>query len=179
MESTSQTDYTTPTTVPAGPANSKQENTDTAKYKCVGLLSNYEVFAYIKELKDTGVIGGAHGHGSNHDRIHQLSTSTHMPTLIYETLRYFKTQNSPCTVQSPDIVKNFVGKLKEFNLTKAEKLTILNLRPTQPVEIQAIVEESEERLTEEQVSRIIQLVEEYLPEVEPEGSGIRIDVESE
>ena len=165
----------TPLTVAA--TRSDEQNSDTAKYKCVGLLSNFEVFEYLKEIKDSGNVTG--GHGSNHDRLYQLSSNTHMPTLIYETLRYFKIHNSPCIVQSADIVNKFVGKLKDFNLTKAEKLTILNLRPTQPVDIQAIVEESEERLTEDQVAQILQFVEECLPEVESESSGIRTDGESE
>jgi len=156
---------------------SSQQNLETAKHRFVGFLSNYEVYTYLKELKDSGTTGG-HGAYQN-DRLYQLSTNTHMPTLIYESLRYFKSHNSPCMVQGPEIIENFLGKLNEFNLTKAEKLTILNLRPTQPVDIQAIVEESEERLTESQVARILEFVEECLPEVEQETGGIKTDGESE
>jgi len=114
----------------------------------VGFLCNYEVYRYLREIKE-GTSGGP-------DRFQQMKNNTHMPTLIYETLQYF--QSTPCISQSPEAVQVFVERMKPYNLTKPEKLAMLNTRPTQPVEIQAIVEESEERLTETQIEEIIQLL---------------------
>lgn len=46
---------------------------------------------------------------------------------------------------------------------RAEKLQLVNLRPTQPVELQLVIEEIEERFNEEEISEIIELVTKHLP----------------
>lgn len=57
----------------------------------------------------------------------------------------------------------FLTALKKYNLTPAESLMMVNLRPTTPVEVQLVVEECEERLTEEQVEELAALVAQHLP----------------
>ncbi|XP_035222413.1 DNA-directed RNA polymerase III subunit RPC9-like [Stegodyphus dumicola] len=46
---------------------------------------------------------------------------------------------------------------------RGEKLQLLNLRPSSLVEIQLLIEESEERFTEDQMNEILAVVTETLP----------------
>ncbi|XP_046995445.1 DNA-directed RNA polymerase III subunit RPC9 isoform X2 [Schistocerca americana] len=106
------------------------------------ILSNYEVWILLQEIRGKKQHSNAFG---------QLATIT------YETTRYL--QDTPCSQQTPEIIENFLRALEPFKLTKSEKVMLLNNPPTTPVEIQLMVEESEERLTDEQVGQLLQVVQ--------------------
>ncbi|XP_077297230.1 RNA polymerase III subunit I isoform X2 [Arctopsyche grandis] len=79
-----------------------------------------------------------------------------LATVTYETLRYL--QDTQCKNQSEEQITKVMEALKPFKLTKTEKLMIVNTPPRSPLEIQLIVQESEERLTEKEVEEIIAIV---------------------
>jgi len=89
---------------------------------------------------------------------------SHIPlaTITYETVKYL--ENTPCVRQTPEIIAKYMKEVEKFNLTKLEKLLLINLRPTTAVEIQLIIQDSEERLTDEQVEELISITVEHLPE---------------
>ncbi|XP_071521891.1 DNA-directed RNA polymerase III subunit RPC9 [Panulirus ornatus] len=116
------------------------------------VLSNLEVYALLQDLCRQG------GKGKRN----LAKTQTHLANIAFDTLKYL--EKTPCRNQSPEIIQRFLDAVKEFKLTKAEKLQLINLRPTTPVEMQLIIEESEDRLTEEQVEELISLVELHLPD---------------
>ncbi|XP_069689139.1 DNA-directed RNA polymerase III subunit RPC9 isoform X2 [Periplaneta americana] len=125
-------------------------------------LSNYEVLTLLKELRG---------------QQKRSNTRSQLATITYETIRYL--QDTPCNQQSEEMIKNFLKAIEPFKLTKAEKVMLLNNPPTTPLEIQLMVEESEERLTDEQVEQLLQIMidcnlvqpppaQEQEPEPEPE-----------
>ncbi|XP_045585308.1 DNA-directed RNA polymerase III subunit RPC9 [Procambarus clarkii] len=116
------------------------------------VLSNCEVYSLLQDLCQQG----------NKGRRNLTKTQTHLANIAYDTLKYL--EKTPCRNQNPEIIQSFLQSVKNFKLTKAEKLQLINLRPTTPVEMQLIIEESEDRLTEEQVEELIGLVELHLPE---------------
>ncbi|VDK18567.1 unnamed protein product [Anisakis simplex] len=89
-------------------------------------------------------------------------------TVIYETSSYLQT--SPAAAQKTEDIENAIRALAPFKLTAAETLQVINLRPSTIIEIQLIVEECEERLTEEQMNQLVNVVNENLPP-RPSSSG--------
>ena len=61
------------------------------------------------------------------------------------------------------VYNNYCETGNYFILTsRGEKLQLLNLRPTQPVEMQLVIEEIEERFNEDEISEIIEIVTKHL-----------------
>ena len=113
--------------------------------ECSAYLSNYEVLDILQNIKANKK---------------QKMKQNQLATITYQTVRYL--EETPCKNQSPEKIKNFLKATEPFKLTKCEKLTLLNLCPKTPLEIQLIVEDSEDRLTEEEVMSLLQVVASYL-----------------
>ncbi|RDD41522.1 DNA-directed RNA polymerase III subunit RPC9 [Trichoplax sp. H2] len=83
----------------------------------------------------------------------------------YEVTKHL--QDTPCSVQNEQIMKDFMLAISKFKLTKAEKLMLLNQRPTSLVELHLIIEETEERFSEEESNELLQIIDDILPPVHP------------
>ncbi|CAK1581520.1 unnamed protein product [Parnassius mnemosyne] len=112
-------------------------------------LCNYEVMQILQQLKDSTQ--------KKHKREGSLATVT------YETVHYL--QDTECKNQSEQSIQKFLEAIKKFKLTKMEKLMMVNTPPRTELEIQLIVQESEERLSEEDVRSIIDIVNEIFPAI--------------
>lgn len=117
----------------------------------VTMLANWEVYSLLCDIRD----------GKNREQ-KPLSSQPNLANIVYSTSCYLR--NTPCTVQSDAVIEKFNKALEEFDLTKAERLQILNLRATTDVEMQLIVEESEERFDDEEVKKLCNIVSKVLPE---------------
>jgi hypothetical protein len=112
-------------------------------------LSNYEVYALLKETQ--------RGMKKKSGGLQNLAT------VVYETSQYLET--TPCKNQTPEDIESCLKKLQKFQLTKTEKLQLLNLRPVSQVEIHLIIEDIDDRFSEDKISEMIAAIEDL-----PKGS---------
>lgn len=108
------------------------------------LLSNYEVLSLLKEvtLSEKG-----------RQDTRKKQSKSNLATIVYETTKYLQDLTR---IQDDDTFKDLLIKLKAFNLTKSEKLDIVNHLPTSLVELQLMIEDSEERFSEETMQDILE-----------------------
>ncbi|XP_023013702.1 RNA polymerase III subunit I [Leptinotarsa decemlineata] len=109
-------------------------------------LSNFEVLKHLQKVKSS-----------------KMKPNGQLATITYETIRYL--EETPCSQETPESIKECVKALAPFNLSKTEILMIINSPPTSALEIQLLIEESEERLTEEQVENMLEIIAKCFPHI--------------
>ncbi|KAF8895221.1 HRDC-like protein [Infundibulicybe gibba] len=127
------------------------------------LLSNYEVLTLLRELesdhlertktalriKKEEVVPSAETVPASipggHDPL-VIEISENLRTVEVEAIQYLSADYLPTSTQTPTGITSLVKSLSPYKLTKAEKLQVVNLSPTLPVELYVIVEELEDRL---------------------------------
>lgn len=67
-----------------------------------------------------------------------------------------------CKTQTKENIVGFLEAIKLFKLTKQERLMMVNDPPTTPLHIQLLIEDSEERLSEEEVTQLIERAKQWL-----------------
>lgn len=119
------------------------------------LLSNFEVLTLLRELDAKHVARtkaalrtkkeeDAAGKPTQDSHIEEVSEN--LRTVELETIQYLSAEYQPMRQQCEAGVTQLVKDLAPFGLTKAEKLQVVNLAPTEAVELYVIVEELEDRL---------------------------------
>ncbi|XP_067641982.1 DNA-directed RNA polymerase III subunit RPC9 [Eurosta solidaginis] len=114
---------------------------------CFSVISNYEVMESLKTLKDTKKKYGLRN----------------LATITYESLQYL--EDSQCKHQSREAILAFLAEVRQLTckLTTTECLMMVNDPPMSALHIQLLIEDSEERLSEEQVSELLQIVARHFP----------------
>lgn len=145
------------------------------------LLSNSEVFSLLKQTKENLAIklikkkSSTLNNNNHNQEASTLNVDKHLSTIVYESLRYL--EKTACAQQTSFIVGEFLRKCsqdlaknKGIQLTKIEKLQILNHRPTTSVDLQYLIEDSEDRFTLEQMDDLLEFVQNNLPSSVTESS---------
>ncbi|CAO0798175.1 unnamed protein product [Mucor circinelloides] len=117
------------------------------------LITNYEVLRLLEESQEA--------QKQVQKRDPSVEYPEHLRTVQFELTEYLK--ETPCSTQAPEQISNFMKAMSKFELTKAEKLQILNLRPKSTVEIYLLIEECEERFTEEDLEQMLSSIIHTLP----------------
>lgn len=109
-------------------------------------LSDCEVLLLLKEVQENR---------------RKLKDNKQLATIAYESIRYLEDSNAAGV--TPQQVRDFLIAVKDkFRLTKAEKLQILNQRPNTLVELQLLIEENEERFSEDAMDQLLTIVNDVL-----------------
>ncbi|KAK6084193.1 RNA polymerase III subunit C17 [Seiridium cupressi] len=101
-----------------------------------------------------------------------------LETLRRELLQYFETSPGPLS-QKPSpydeqSISRLLERLRSYEITKGEMIMILNLRPTNPVALNTVIEDMEVRFGQEQQEDISAGIAEVLGQF-PEEEGTEED----
>ncbi|KAJ1303326.1 hypothetical protein OPQ81_011522 [Rhizoctonia solani] len=139
------------------------------------LLSNYEVLALLREL-ESNQLAKARSHLAAKKEEEGAALSGHpvppvagnpiqdevpqnLRTIEVELISHLQDIYPLMQRQNDTAIRNLTRSLGKFALTKSEKLQIVNLAPRQLVELYVIVENLEERFTDDELTEMLQLVE--------------------
>ncbi|CAE6538196.1 unnamed protein product [Rhizoctonia solani] len=139
------------------------------------LLSNYEVLALLRDL-ESDQLAKARSHLAAKKEEEGAASNGHpvppvagnpiqdevpqnLRTIEVELISHLKDMYPLMQRQNDTAIRNLTRSLGKFTLTKSEKLQIVNLAPRQLVELYVIVENLEERFTDDELTEMLQLVE--------------------
>lgn len=111
-----------------------------------GILTNFEVLNFLR------------ARGASTDPTRVIAPIAPSEFKVYDYL-----MESAARDQTKECIAEFMEKSKKYDLAKAELLNIINLRAASDVEINMIVESCEERMDEDQVTELAEMVAEVLP----------------
>ncbi|KAJ4977540.1 hypothetical protein NE237_008320 [Protea cynaroides] len=111
-----------------------------------GALTNFEVLDFLRKR------------GASQDPTRVICSVAQSEFKVYDYL-----VQSPACNQTRECIYEFLKRCEEYNLAKAEKLNIINLRPSSAVEIDPIIEECDKRMEGETVEKLVEMVVQVLP----------------
>ncbi|KAK3946093.1 RNA polymerase Rpb4-domain-containing protein [Diplogelasinospora grovesii] len=128
------------------------------------LLSNYEVYQHLVDQQKRNKAQGRRVPGN-------------LATLMTEVITYLREKPGPLEKQeethayTPEAFPRLLEKLREANLSselaKGEVLSIMNLRPSSSALLSTAIEDMEERFSDEEQQKIVDIIAEVLGRNEP------------
>ncbi|GAA6017119.1 hypothetical protein JCM8202_005912 [Rhodotorula sphaerocarpa] len=89
-------------------------------------------------------------------------------TVSWEAVQYLEADVHPTRRQSHDAVAKLLDGLDDYDLTKSERLQLVNLAPTSLVELHVCIEDLLDRYNDEQQEALLELVRSHLGTAAPE-----------
>ncbi|GAA6005570.1 DNA-directed RNA polymerase III subunit RPC17 [Rhodotorula paludigena] len=137
-----------------------------------GFLCNHEVLAVLRQQRDHRAqrikdLNRARKNGprqddfSARDEIDRIQPQD-LHTVTFEALQYLEHAVHPTRRQTTESVTRLLDDLDELDLTKAERLQIVNLAPATAVELHICIEDITDRFDESEQERILALVKSHL-----------------
>ncbi|KAK9448665.1 RNA polymerase [Limtongia smithiae] len=111
------------------------------------LLSNFEVLQHINDIKRRQ---------KQFSRQKTVARTENLETVLLELQGYFKSTDAPR--QTTASIRQFLTEISIFELEKAEKLQLINTAPISLVILNSVVEECDQRFTEEQQESMLDIV---------------------
>ncbi|RZC80754.1 hypothetical protein C5167_043335 [Papaver somniferum] len=119
-----------------------------------GALTNLEVLNFLR------------ARGASTDPTRVIAPVSPSEYQVYDYL----VETAACN-QTQENINEFLKSCEKYKLAKAEKLNIINIRPSTQVEIDPIIEECQNRLKDEQVEELVELIANlFPPPPKPEGA---------
>ncbi|KAF2458686.1 RNA polymerase Rpb4-domain-containing protein [Lineolata rhizophorae] len=121
------------------------------------VLTNYEVQAHLQDMQ-------ARYQAQDEAQPNGKPKPSNLDAVMKDVITYLVDENSPLAAPSyysEEAVKELYARLEKFNLTKAELLMILNLRPKFSA-LDPIIEEADVRFSEEQLQEIVDIIRDVL-----------------
>jgi hypothetical protein len=110
------------------------------------LISNWEILHHLQSQKAK----------RSSDSSQKAKIQQNLRTLEFEIIQYLKDPAfSKCSKHTKQQISLFLSQFKDIPLKKAEKLQILNMHPESLLDLHLIIEECEERFTEEQLNDML------------------------
>eukprot|EP00045_Choanoeca_perplexa_P017672 m.261564 g.261564 ORF g.261564 m.261564 type:complete len:185 (+) comp17600_c1_seq1:129-683(+) len=128
------------------------------------LLSSYEVLSVVEQQLQQSKAMQTRRPNPGQENLH---------TVLFEVKQYL--QYMPCRNQSEDAIQAFLEEMKQYPLLKAERLQLLDTRPTSEVSLMLLIEECDKRFDEDQREAILASVRKTLPP----GPGQESEAEEE
>jgi hypothetical protein len=132
------------------------------------LLSNYEVYQHIVDQQ-------------KRSKSHKRRVPGNLATLMTEVLTYLREKPGPLEKQeetgayNPAAITQLFERIQQENfqsdLAKGEVLSIINLRPNSTAILSVVIEDMEERFTEDEQNKLIQIIGDTLGRDQPSADA--------
>ncbi|BGP16992.1 hypothetical protein JCM10213_007438 [Rhodosporidiobolus nylandii] len=155
-----------------------------------GFLCNHEVLTLLRQQRDqraeqikqlNASKKGKERNGSEfsaRDEIERIQPQD-LHTVTFEALRYLEDSVQPMRRQTTESVSKLLDELEELDLTKAERLQLVNLAPASIVELHVCIEEITDRFSDEQQEQLLATIRSHLSSEEADETAERRDAEAE